>query len=180
MAPVEFRPLRSCPHSTTAPFAPKQQGPRACGSAAGYTVPSFTTAGCSVNSATGSVPLFEMVPLRCRLRGATSRLGCRPARRVPTRRCVFPPPIVHVFGKIWCCLPSQCRWSANEHNAELCAAQKACCSLRRIISIMCKLPSLFLSPARPPVRPQGGSRFGLGALIDRDDFCACFQFVVGC
>ena len=85
----------------TSPLRPSPQttGPRTCGSAAGYTVPSFTTAGCSVNSATGSVPLFELVTLRCRLRGATSRLGFRPARRVPTLRWVFPPAIVLGFVK---------------------------------------------------------------------------------
>ena len=79
VAPFEFRPLRSRPRSATAPFAPKQRGPRACGAAAGCTVPRFTTAGCSVNSATSSVPLAGMVTLRYRLRGATGRLGLSPS-----------------------------------------------------------------------------------------------------
>lgn len=99
VAPVEFGPLRSRPHSATAPFAPKQRRPRACGSAAGCAVPVFTAAGCSVNSATGSVPLAGLVTLRYRLRGATGRLGYRPARLVPALRWSFTPPIAGGSGK---------------------------------------------------------------------------------
>ncbi len=91
--------VRYRPHSATAPFAPKQRGPRACGSAADCGVPRFTAAGCSVNSATGSVPLAGLATLRCRLRGATGRLGYRPAYRVPALRWSFPPPIAWGSGK---------------------------------------------------------------------------------
>jgi hypothetical protein len=146
--PVEFRPLRSRPHSATAPFVPKQRGPRTCGSAAGCAVPEFTTAGCSVNSATGSVPLAGLVTLRYRLRGATGRLGYRPARRAPALRWSFPPPIVEASVKVRRCLPNQGWWSAIEHNAGIMRSAKPRCLFRRIICIMCKLPPFVFDP--PP------------------------------
>jgi len=65
----------------------------------GKRLPGFTTAGCSVSSATGSVPLVGLVTLRYRLRGATGRLGYRPACRVPALRWSFPPPIAEGSGK---------------------------------------------------------------------------------
>jgi hypothetical protein len=101
VASVEFRPLSSRQHSATAPFAPKQRGPRDCGSAAGCAVPGFTARQNCLRRLrqTGSVPLAGLVTLRYRLRGASDRLGYRPARRVPALRWSFPPPIVGGFDK---------------------------------------------------------------------------------
>ena len=48
---------------------------------------------------TGSVPLAGLVTLCYRLRGATDRLGYRPARRAPALRWSFPPPIAGGSGK---------------------------------------------------------------------------------
>ncbi len=100
--------------------SPRKTGPRACGSAAGYAVPGSSAAGCF---ATGSAASAGLGSLRCRLRGATGRLGLRPACRAPARRCALmraipgalpsgalrasksapggfvPPPIVCGFGK---------------------------------------------------------------------------------
>lgn len=150
---VRHRTLRFRPHSATAPFAPKNRGPRACSSAAGCLVPDPGSARLPPRAPADWLCGFgECSPLRCRLRGATGRLGCRPARRVPTLRYAFPPPIVPGFGEVWRHLPNQGRWSAIEHNAELCAAQKPRCPLRRIICIMCKLPPLVFDP--PPGLPS--------------------------
>ena len=92
-------PARSPPRRPS----PQNAGPRTCGSVAGCMVPEFRAAGCC---ATGSVVSVKWVSLCYRLRGATGRLGYRPARRVPALRWSFPPPLVcgFVMGSV---LPSQ-------------------------------------------------------------------------
>ena len=129
VAPVEFRPLRSRPHSATAPFAPKQRGPRACGSAAGCAVPSSPAARLSPQAPTDwlcapcwpGCPSLPLARVHCRAQ-------LRSAWRVPARRWAFPPPIAGGFVKVRCRLPNQGRWSAIEHNAGIMRSAKTALS----------------------------------------------------
>ena len=122
-------------------------------------VPGFKAAGCY---ATGFVASTGLGFLRCRLRGSTAGLSYAQPGASPHCAGLSRPQSAAVSLWVRCRLPSQGRWSANEHNAELCAAQKACCPLRRIISIMCKLPSPVFDPPpakrgcrRAPSAPKG-------------------------
>lgn len=92
------RPLRRLQAQRQAPrrAAPCQRQSRQTASAAGYAVPESGAAG---SCATGLAASAGLGFLRCRLRGATGRLGLRPACRAPAQRCPFPPPIVCDFGE---------------------------------------------------------------------------------
>jgi len=99
VASVECSPLRSRPHSATAPFAPKQRGPRAAAPLRAAPCRDSPPPDCLRKlRQTGSVPLAGLVTLCYRLRGGTGRLGYRPACRVPALRWSFPPPIDGASG----------------------------------------------------------------------------------
>ncbi len=75
-------------------------------------------------------------PLRCRLRESSGRLSFAQPAASPHGATLSRPRMFQTSFAVRCYLPNHVRYSAMEHNAGLCAAQKARCPLRREFSVV--------------------------------------------
>ncbi len=124
---------------------------------------------------TGYAASLQRCPLRCRLRGSSGRLSAAQPTASPHGAIVSRPRVSFASFDVLRHLPNQVRWSAVQHNGQLCATLRcALCraACARITLIMCKSPPGLLRKPPPAQRvaargASAAARLALPVLAPR-------------